>query len=98
MGALEFFKEALIVFREHAQVLDSVFEVCYTLDAHSESEAAVDFRVNAACVKYIGVDHAAAENLYPTGAFTERAAFTTAEVAGYIHFSRRLREREVAWT
>ena len=41
----EFFQEASIVFREHTEVFHLIFQVCDTLDTHTEGITAVYFAV-----------------------------------------------------
>lgn len=66
MGGLELLKEADIVLGEHAEVLDLVFQVCDTFHTHTEGKTAVDFGVNAACLKYVGVNHTATKYFNPS--------------------------------
>ncbi len=95
MGRFELFEEPHVVLREHSQVFYLVFEVGNALDTHTEGITAVHLAVDAAGVEYIGIDHAAAQNLYPTGVFAEGAPFTAADVARDVHFGRRFGEGEV---
>lgn len=96
--SLELLKEAYVIFREHAQVFDLIFQVGDSFNTHAEGEAGVDFGVYAAGFKHIWIDHAAAENLDPAGVFAERATLSATEVAGDVHFGRGFSEREVART
>ena len=43
--ALEFFQEACVVFGEHTEVFHLIFQVCDTLDTHTEGITAVYFAV-----------------------------------------------------
>ena len=70
MRGLELLKETTVVFGEHSEVVDLIFEVGDALHTHSEGETAVDFRVDAARVEHIGIDHAASENLDPAGSLS----------------------------
>ena len=96
MGGDEFVEESVVVLAEEAQVLDLVFEVGDTLDTHAEGKAGIFFRVDAAGVGHGRVDHAAAEDFDPAGAFAERAALAATKVTADIHFGRGLGEGEVA--
>lgn len=80
-GAAELEKETTVVFREQAQVLDLILQVGDTLYTHAKGEACIFLAVNAACLKHVGIHHAAAENLYPARTLAERASFATTEVA-----------------
>jgi len=92
---LEFFEESLVILGEEAQVVDTVFQVGDALHAHAEGIAGVDIRVDAAGSEVVRVDHAAAEDLYPSRVFAEVAALSAADVARDIHLSTRLGEGEV---
>ena len=98
MSRLEFFEEANIVLGEHSKVLDTVFQVGDSFDAHTECEARVNFAVDAASFEHIGVYHTAAQDFHPTGAFAECASLAAAEVARDVHFSRWLSEWEIRRT
>ena len=62
---------------------------------HTESITLVHLRIDAVRLKYRRVDHAAAQDLHPTGVFAEAATLAAADVAGNVHFGRRLCEGEV---
>ena len=81
LGCNKFVEEANIVLGEHAQVFHLILEVGDTFYTHAESEAGIFFRVYAAGLKHIGVDHAATENLHPAGVLAESATLATAQVA-----------------
>ena len=98
MYRLEFVKEPHIVFGEHAQVLHSVFQVGDAFYSHAERIAGVFFAVDSACVEHIGVDHTASEYFHPSGVLAESASLSAADMAGYVHFGRRLGEWEVRRT
>jgi hypothetical protein len=89
------FEETDIVFREHTEVFNLVFEVSDAFDTHTECVTAIYFRVDATGFEYVRVGHTTTENFYPTSVFAEWATFTTADVARDIHFGRWLCEWEV---
>ena len=96
MSVLKFSQESHVVLAEHAQVFNHVLEVGDALNAHAKGVACVYLAVDAAKLKHVGVDHAAAQNLYPTGVLAETAALATAQHARYIHLGTGLGEREIA--
>ena len=91
-------QEPAVVFREQAQILHLILEVCDAFDTHAESESCIFLAVDAAGFKHVGVYHAAAEYLYPACTLAERTSLASAEIAGDIHLGRRLGEREIART
>ena len=93
---LKLLEETDIVLGEHAQVLDLVFEVCDTLNTHTQSESSIFLAVYAVEFQYIGMYHTATQDLNPTGTLAEGATLAAANVAAYIHLSRWLCEGEVA--
>ena len=60
-----------------------------------ECISGIHFGIDATGLKHVGIDHAASENLHPTGAFAERATLATTKIAAYIHFRRWLCKREI---
>ena len=96
--SLEFLQEAGVVLGEHAEVGDAVLQVGDALHAHAEGIAAVDRRVDAALLQHVGVDHTAAQNLYPAGVLAEATALTTADEARDVHLGTRFCEGEVTGT
>ena len=81
MCALEFVEEAHVILAEHAQVLDHIFQVGNAFHTQAEGITAVHLAVDAAKFEHVGVDHAAAENLHPTGMFAESAALAATDEA-----------------
>ena len=91
-------QEAGIVLGEHAQVLDLILQVGDTFDAHAEGVARVLGAVDAVELEDVGVNHAAAQDFYPTGTLAERTALAAADVARDVHLGARLGEGEVGGT
>ena len=81
MSGLELVKETHIVFREHTEVLNLIFEVGDALYTHTQGKTFVTFGVDTAGIKHVGVHHTAAKNLHPSGVLAERASLAPAEVA-----------------
>ena len=65
------------------------------LNAHAKSEAGVALAIDTTGLEHIGVHHAAATYLQPSGLTTNTAANTPAVSALDIHFRGRFREREI---
>lgn len=95
-GALELRQETYVVFGEHTEVLDLIFQVGDTFYAHAERESGVARGIYAARFKHIGIDHSASEDFHPSGVLAERASFASAEIAADVHFGRRFSEGEEA--
>ena len=74
VSVLEFAEETHVVLAEHAQVFYHILEVGNALNAHTKCITSIDLTVDAAKFKHIGVDHATAEDFYPTGVLTEATA------------------------
>ncbi len=91
-------QKSYVVFGEHAQVFHAIFQVGDALHAHAECVTSVLFRIDAASLKHVGVDHAAAENFDPTRVFAEVATFAAAQVARNVHLGAWFGEWEVRWT
>ena len=98
VGRFKFAQEADVVLREHAEVADAIFQVGDALHTHAKGIAAVGLAVDAALFEDVGIHHAAAQNLYPSGVLAEATAFATADEAGDVHLCRWFCEREVAGT
>ena len=94
----ELIQEAHIVFGEEAQVVHLIFQVRDAFHTHTEGITLVHLRIDAVRLKYRRVDHAAAQDLHPTGVFAEAATLAAADVAGNVHFGRRLSEGEIRGT
>ena len=84
---LELFYETHVVFIEKSDVVDSVFEHGYTLNAHTESETGVLFGINAAYLENGGMYHSTAQDLDPAGSLAYSASLASALEAGHVHFS-----------
>ena len=97
-AGLELVQESNVVLIEQTDIVDLETAHNHTLQTDAEGVAGVFIRVDAAHLKHLGVNHAAAEDLDPALALAERAAFTVAAVALDIHLRRRLGEREVMRT
>lgn len=83
--AFKLCEEPHVVLAEHAEVFHTIFEVGDALYAHAESIAGIDLRINATGFEHVGIYHAAAEDLHPTGAFAESTTFAAADMAADIH-------------
>ena len=79
MSMLKLPKEANVIFTEHSQILDHVFEVSDAFNSHAKSIAGINRAVYTAKFKNIGIYHAASQNLYPTGVLAETASLTSAQ-------------------
>ena len=80
MCGLKLTEETYIVLGEHAEVLDLILQVSYTLHAHTESESGVLLRIYATGLKHVGIDHSATEDFNPSGVLAERATLASAEI------------------
>jgi hypothetical protein len=58
--SLKLLQESHVIFHEQPDVIDPIFAHRNSLDAETESPAAVDLGVDIACGEDIGVDHSAA--------------------------------------
>ena len=67
----ELFEEAQVVFREHTQILNLIFEVCDSLHAHAEGVSLVGFAVNSVEFENIWMNHAASEDFNPARVLAE---------------------------
>ena len=94
-GSAELGEEAEVVLEVVAEVIDLPFQHGDALESHSESEAGIFLRVYARCLQHVRIHHAASQNLQPAGSFADVAAFAMADVAAYIDFRGRFREREI---
>lgn len=83
--ALELFKEAFVVLREEAEVLDLILEVGDALHAEAEGVALIACGVDAVGLQHGGVNHSAAEYFHPSGLLAEGASLAAADVAADIH-------------
>ena len=95
VGALKELEETYVVLAEQTKVLYLILEVCDALDTHTECVARVYLAVNAAKFEHVGVNHAATQNLYPTGVLAEWASLAATDVAADVHLGAWLGEREV---
>ena len=86
IGCHELLKESHIVLGEHSEILDLILQIGDTLDTHSESIALIDVGVYTVGLQHVGVDHTAPQDFYPSRVLAEGTAFTSADVAGNIHF------------
>ena len=66
------------------------------LKPHAERESLHLFRIVARGLEYIGMHHACARKLEPSGFFAHRASFLTAYDAGDIHLETRFGEGKKA--
>ena len=83
----ELFYETHVIFIEKSDVVDLVFEHCYTLNAQSESKTGLLFGINASYLENGGMYHAAAKDLDPAGSLAYSASLASALEAGHVHFS-----------
>ena len=77
----EFLEESGVVFGEHTEVGDAIFQVGDALNAHTEGVARVFLGVDAAELEHVGIDHTTTENLHPASMLAETAAFATTDEA-----------------
>ena len=87
-----------VILREQPQVIHPVFQHGRSFDPHTKGEARVFIRINAAVAQYIGMHHATAEDLHPTGFLTDITAAAAADKTGHIHFGAGLGEGEIGGT
>ena len=92
-AGLELVQESNVVLIEQTDIVDLEAAHNHTLQTDAEGVAGVFIRVDAAHLKHLGVNHAAAEDLDPALALAERATVAVAAVALDIHLRRRLGER-----
>ena len=98
MYRLELVEETHVVFREHTQILDTIFQIGYALHAHTESETGVHLAVDAARFEYVWIHHTATEDFNPTGMLAESATLSATKMTGDVHFSRWFGEWEIRRT
>src|SRR5690606_32964827 len=91
---LKLSQEANVVFREQAQVVDSIAQHRDAFNAHAERKTCELFRVDVAVPQHVGMYHTRATDFHPAGAFAYRTARTFADQAADIHFSTGLCKRE----
>ena len=75
----ELFQESDVVLEIESQVAHLVFEHSNALNAHTEGETSVFLAVDAAVFQHVGVNHSAAQNLEPSSALADVAAFAAAD-------------------
>ena len=85
LTAFKLAQEADVVFGEETQVFHAIFEVCDTLNSHSEGIAGIDFAVYATSFEDVRIQHSAAQDFNPSGSFAECASLTAADIATDIH-------------
>src|SRR5690606_10016967 len=73
-GRCELIEETHVVLPVHTQIGNAVDELCDTLHAHAEGEAAVHFRIDTTVGEHRRIHHAATHDLHPTAVFAEVAA------------------------
>ena len=81
----EFLEEPKVVLEVMAEVVDLPLEHGNSLDTHTEGESAVLLAVYAAGLKNVRVNHAASEDLEPTGALADVASLALADVAADVN-------------
>lgn len=81
----EFLEEAGIVFGEHTEVGDAVFQVGDALDTHAEGVARVFLGVDTTEFEHVGIDHTTTEDLHPSGVLAEATTLATTDEAGDVH-------------
>lgn len=92
---LELPQKPHVALKQHPQVGNVVFETRHALDTYTKGEARIDFRIDARIAQHVRIDHAAAQDLEPSRSLAEAATFAVTNAAAHVHFSRRLREREI---
>ena len=95
---LELFQETDVVFIQQTHVVNFILKQGNTLQSHAKCESGIRVRVNTAHLQYMGVHHAASQNLYPARPLTEPAARTAAFETGHIHLGAGFRKGEVMGT
>lgn len=95
---LELPEETNVVLRIETEVVHLIFDLCDTFYTHAERETGIDLGVDAEIAEEVGVYHAAAEDLDPTGVLAQTTAGTTTYRTGDIHLGTWFGEREVRGT
>ena len=80
------------------QIVDAVLQLAYPFDTHPEGETRILFGVDAEIFQHFGMNHAAAEDLHPTGILADIATLAAADAAVDVHLGARLGEREIGRT
>lgn len=92
---VELAEEAEIVFEIESEVADLIFKHSHTFDAHTESEAGIEFGIDTRGAEDVRVDHTAAENFEPASTLANIAALAATDVARDIHLCRRFGKGEI---
>ena len=98
MYASELFQETDIVLIQQAHVINLILKQCNTLKANAKRKSGVLIRVNVAHLQHMRMDHAAAQDFNPAGAFAEPAALAAAFEAGHVHLCAGFCEWEMMGT
>src|SRR5579859_3782344 len=97
ISSCELLQESNVALIEKLNIIDSILQHGYALNAHTKGEAA-DLRGVVAValdrLKDIGINHAASQQLDPAAQLTQTATFTTAFEAGDLHVCAGLSEWE----
>ena len=83
-----------IIFEIKPKVINPVFQHGCPLYSHPEGIARIFFRIDAAGIKNIWINHTTSQQLEPSCTLAYVASFAAADVATYIHLGRGLGKRE----
>ncbi len=78
---VELMQEAEVVLKVKTQVTNLVFQHGHTLHSHAKGKSRILLTINTAGIKDVGVYHAAAQNLQPTGTLADVAALAATNIA-----------------
>src|SRR5215472_290336 len=102
----ELLQKSHIALKEQLQVIEAILQHGDAIGPHPKSKTRDSFRVVTVMfheLEHVRIDHAAAENFYPSCPFTGPARFlsslprATANKAGHEHLCARLGEGEKRW-
>src|SRR5229473_2015227 len=88
----ELLQHPQIVLEQRPDIRNVELDQGAAIQAEAEGEAAPLLGIDADVAQYLGMDHAAAEDLHPAGLGAGAAAGAFAEDAGHVHLGRRLGE------
>ena len=95
----ELINEALVIFKEQAQIINTIFQHSDTFYTHTEGKASHLLGVITTHAQYIGMHNTSAQNFQPARILANMAtALTIADGAGNVNLYRRLSEWEIGRT
>src|ERR1039458_3770158 len=94
----ELMQEAFVALPQELNVVDAVLHQCQPIRAAAEGEAGHLFRIVPDESIERGIDHAAAQQLHPSGALAHGASRSAAEQATDVELRARFGEREETGT